>query len=138
MNLRKKLAALAFATALIASLIAYAWVARNGGVQAGESEETSSSVTRFNASINGMIYIDVPVCVDVDDGLTLEEAELIVGTTFILVMSDYVTHRLDNLTFDDAQINAHYAWGHDENDMGHVFDLTADLQTLQIVVSHCF
>ncbi|NIU38488.1 hypothetical protein GWN65_00515, partial [Candidatus Bathyarchaeota archaeon] len=47
-----------------------------------------------------------------------------------LVMGEYVTHRLDTLTFDDTQIEAHYTWGHSEIDMGHVFDMTADLTTL--------
>jgi len=59
------------------------------------------------------------------------------GTTFIKVKGDYVTHRLDTLTFDDAKIEAHYTWGIDENDMGHVFDVTADLTTLLMTVTHC-
>jgi hypothetical protein len=138
MNLRKKFAAAALIAAIVVSLVAYVWVARDGGVQAGENEETPRDVTEFKAVINGMSSMDVSVCVDVSDGLTLGEAELIVGTAFILVMGDYVTHRLDTLAFDDTQIEAHYAWGHDESDMGHVFDLTADLIALQIVVSHCF
>jgi hypothetical protein len=78
------------------------------------------------------------VCVDVDDGLTEEEAELIAGTTFIRVMGDRVTHRLDTLVFNDIEMEAHYTWGHDENDMGHVFHMNADLTTLQITVDHCF
>ena len=94
-------------------------------------------VTKFTAVVNGMRSVDVFVCVNISDGLTEKEAELIVGTTFIRVKGDYVTHRLDTLTFDDAKIEAHYTWGVDENDMGHVFDVTADLTTLQITVTHC-
>ena len=101
-----------------------------GGIHAG--------VTKFKALINGMRSMDIFVCVNTSDGLTEKEAELIVGTTFIMVMGEYVTHRLATLTFDSAEIEAHYKWGYDETDMGHVFDVAADLTTLQITVSHCF
>jgi hypothetical protein len=70
--------------------------------------------------------------------LTEKEAELIAGTTFIQVKGEYVWRRLDTLTFDDTQITAHYAWGCDETDLGHTYDMTADLTTLQITVDHCF
>ncbi len=96
-----------------------------------------ADVTKFNAVVNGMRSVDVFVCVNISDGLTDKEAELIVGTTFIQVKGDQVMHRLDTLTFDDAKIEAHYTWGINENDMGHVFDLTADLLTLLITVTHC-
>jgi len=99
---------------------------------------TCMHVTEFRAVVNGMKSVDVRVCVDISDGVTEAEAELIVGTTFIVVMREYVTHRLDTLTFDDTQIEAHYTWGVDENDIGHVLDMTADLATLQITVDHCF
>ena len=137
MRLRKKLLVVAMMIAIAVSSVAYAWVARDEGTRAKENGETLPGVTKFEALINGMNSIDVFVCVDISDGLTEKEAELIVGTTFILVMGDYVTHRLDTLTFKDIQIEAHYTWGVDENDMGHVFDMTADLTTLQITVSHC-
>ena len=124
--------------AIIVSLVSCAWFARNKGARAEKNQGTSSDVTKFEAVINGMRSMDVFVCVKISDGLTEKEAELIVGTTFILVMGDYVTDRLDTLIFDDTQITAHYTWGYGENDMGHVFDMTADLTTLQITVSHCF
>ena len=138
MKLRKKLLVVALMVAIAVSLVSYAWFARNEGAHAEKNQETSSDVTKFEAVVNGMRSIDVFVCVNISDGLTEKEAELIVGTTFILVMGDYVTDRLDTLIFDDTQITAHYTWGYDENDMGHVFDMTADLTTLQITVSHCF
>ena len=102
------------------------------------NQEAPSNVTKFNAVVNEMSSLDVFVCVNISDGLTKKEAELIVGTTFILVMGEYVTHRLDTLIFDDTQIEAHYVWGYDENDMGHIFSTTADLATLQITVTHCY
>ena len=138
MRLRKKLLAVAMVVAIAVSFAAYAWAARDEGARAEINQEARLDVTEFKAVVNGMRSVDVFVYVDISDGLTKKEAELIVGTTFILVMGDYVTHRLDTLTFDDIQIEAHYTWGHDETDMGHVFDMTADLTTLQITVSHCF
>ena len=145
MRLRKKLLAVAMVVAIAVSFVAYAWVAGDGGADVEKNQEppsdttdNPSDVTKLSAIVNGMRSVDVFVCVNLTDGLTENEAELIVGTTFILVMGDYVTDRLDTLTFDDTQIEAHYTWGHDENDMGHVFDMTADLTTLQITVSHCF
>jgi hypothetical protein len=138
MKLRKKLLVVALMVAIAVSFVAYAWAARDEGARAEKNQETPSNVTKFETVVNGMSSVDVLVCVNISDGLTKEEAELIVGTTFILVMGDYVTHRLDTLTFDDTQIEAHYSWGHDETDIGHVFDMTADLTTLQITVSHCF
>jgi len=138
MKLRKKLLVVAMIAAIAVSLVAYAWAIRGEGADAEKTQETPSDVTKFKAVVNGMHSLDVFVCVNISDGLTEKEAELIVGTTFILVKGDYVTHRLDTLTFDNTQIEAHYTWGHDENDMGHVFDVTADLTTLLITVEHCF
>jgi len=138
MRLRKKLLVVALMVAIVLPLVAYAWIEMDEGAWAEKNQEAPSDVTEFRAIVNGVRSVDVFVCVNISDGLTEKEAELIVGTTFILVMGDYVTDRLDTLIFDDTQITAHYAWGHDENDMGHVFDMTADLTTLQITVSHCF
>ena len=120
------------------SSLAYAWLARDDGTQAGGNEKAVPGVTKFEAVINGMRNMDVFVCVNISDGLTEKEAELIAGTTFIQVKGEYVWRRLDTLTFDDTQIKAQYAWGYDETDLGHVYDMTADLTTLQIVVDHCF
>jgi hypothetical protein len=108
------------------------------GITVEGTSDTHADVTEFKAVVNGMRSLDVFVYVNISDGVTEEEAELIVGTTFILVMGDYVTHRLDTLTFDSTEIEAHYTWGYDETDIGHVFDMTADLATLEIAVSHCF
>jgi len=108
------------------------------GITVQGTGDMHTDVTKFKAVVNEMRSVDVFVCVNISDGLTEKEAELIVGTTFILVMGDYVTHRLDTLTFDSTEIEAHYTWGYDETDMGHVFDMTADLATLEIAVSHCF
>ena len=129
---------MALMVAIAISIAAYAWAASDEGARAEKNQEAPSDVTKFKAVVNGMRSVDVFVCVDISDGLAEEEAELIAEATFIQVMGENVTHRLDTLTFDNAQIKAHYIWGHDENDMGHVFYMTADLTTLQITVSHCF
>ena len=138
MRLRKKLLVVALMVALAASFAAYAWSAKNGRVGAEENQEQPSEVTKFKAVVNGMTSVDVLVHIDISDGLTEKEAKLIAEATFIQIMGENVTHRLDTLTFDDTQIKAHYTWGHDKTDMGHVFYLIADLTTLQITVSHCF
>ncbi|MDH5754073.1 MAG: hypothetical protein OEY95_02540 [Candidatus Bathyarchaeota archaeon] len=136
--MRKKLLVVAMMIAIAVSSVVYAWVARDEGIRAKESGETLPGVTKFEALVNGMKSMDVFVCVNISDGLTEKEAELIAGTTFIQVKGEYVWRRLDTLTFDDTQIRAHYAWGYDETDLGHIYDMTADLTTLQITVDHCF
>ena len=135
--LRKKLLVAALVAVISISLAAYAWAVYEGS-RANDKQEAPSNMTKFKTIVNETKSVDVYVCVDISDGVTEEEAELIVGTTFIQVKGEYVTHRLDTLTFDDTRIDAHYTWGYDENDMGHVFHLDADLTTLQITVNHCF
>lgn len=102
------------------------------------SVPSGPDVIKFMAIVNGMRYVSVFVRVNISDGLTREEAEQIAEATFIEVMGEEVTYQLDTLTFNDTQIEAHYTWGVDESDMGHIFDMTADLTTLQITVNHCF
>ena len=153
MRLRKKLLVVAMMVAIAVSFVAYAWVTIDVGVggknQGAPSDATDNpsdvtenssdtDVLEFKAVVNGMRSVDVFVCVNISDGLTEKEAELIAGTTFIQVKGEYVWRRLDTLTFDDTQIRAHYAWGYDETDLGHIYDMTADLTTLQITVDHCF
>jgi hypothetical protein len=137
-RLRKKLLVVVMMVAIAVSSVAYAWVVRDEGTRAKENGEILPGVTKFEALVNGMRSMDVFVCVNISDGLTEKEAELIAGTTFIQVKGEYVWRRLDTLTFDDTQIRAHYAWGCDETDLGHIYDMTADLTTLQITVDHCF
>jgi len=74
--------------------------------------------------------------VDLSNGLTEEEAKKITEAAFIQTMGEEVLHRLDAITYDNKQITAHYL-GTDENNMGHVFDLNADLSALQITITYC-
>jgi hypothetical protein len=104
------------------------------------TQSAPSEVTTFKAVVNGMWDVDVVVDVDICNDLTRDEAEEIAEATFIEVMGNSwgeILHRLDVLTCNDAQITAHYTWDLDESDMGHVFDMTADLTTLLITVTHC-
>ena len=137
MRLRKKLLVVAMMIAISLPLVAYAWIEIDKGVWTEKNQEVPSDVTKFEAVVNGVSSMDIFVCVNIGDGLTEKEAELIAGTTFIQVKGEYVWRRLDALTFDDTQIEAHYAWGCDKTDLGHVYDMTADLTTLQITVDHC-
>ena len=91
----------------------------------------------FTADVNGMRREDVLALVDISNGLTREEVERIAAATFIEVMGERVMHRLDTVTLNDIQINAHYTWAANESDMGHVFCMTTDLITLPITVNHC-
>jgi hypothetical protein len=138
MRLRKKLLVVAMMIAISLPLVTYAWIEIDKGVWTEKNQEAAPDVTKFEAVVNGMRSMDVFVCVNISDGLTEKEAELIAGTTFIQVKGEYVWRRLDALTFDDTQIKAHYTWGYDKTDLGHVYDMTADLTTLQITVDHCF
>jgi hypothetical protein len=100
--------------------------------------EDPTPSTTFKVILNGNEAPDLTAQVDLSNGLTEEEAKKIAEAAFIQTMGEEVLRRLDTITYDDEQITAHYTWGIDENDMGHVFDLNADLSTLQITITHCF
>jgi len=108
------------------------------GVQTDPNHDDPSDLTSFMAVVNGGRSVDVHVPIDLGDGVTEEEAELIAEVTFSTVMGQNRIHRLDGLTLKEAQMTAHYSWGYEENDLSHIFDMTVDLITRQITVSHCF
>jgi hypothetical protein len=122
---------------IVFSFTAYS-LAASEGVRAENDREGSSGVTSFKAVINGMRSVDGPVHVDLSDGLTKEEAKQIAEATFTQVMGQNVMRQLESLSIKTAQLTAHYVWGYDENDMGHIFYMDVDLTSLQITVSHCF
>ena len=99
--------------------------------------EDSAPSTTFKVIVNGNEAQDLTAQVDLSNGLTEEEAKKVAEAAFIQTMGEEVLRRLDTITYDDEQITAHYTWGIDENDMGHVFDLNADLCALQITITHC-
>jgi hypothetical protein len=93
--------------------------------------------SEFKVVVNGVRELDLIVPVNVKDGLTREEAERIAEVTFTQVLGEKALHRLDTLKFDEHVMEAHYTWGLDENDMGHVFDMSVDLTSSLISVTHC-
>jgi len=93
--------------------------------------------TRFIAVVNEARKLDVYVDVDITDGVTQAEAKLIAETTFTAAMGEKALHRLDNLTQDGDLIKAHFSWGYSLQDLGHVFDMTVDLRSRSIIVTHC-
>ena len=101
-----------------------------------DSQEPNISAS-FGVTVNGNSAQNLTVPVDLTDGITEQEAKQITDATFEQTMGDGVLYELDTIDFDETQITAHYTWGYDQNDMGHVFDLTADLQTMHISVTHC-
>ena len=94
--------------------------------------------TTFKIIVNTNPFLDLSVPVDTSSGITREKAQEIADATFIHVKGEETLFRLDDLTFNEKQITARYTWGIDEKDMGHIFELAADLATLQIAVTHCF
>ena len=92
--------------------------------------------TTFDVILNGNEAPDLTLQVDLTNGLTEDEAKNIAEAAFVRTLEGKL-HRLDNITYDNQQIVAHYTWGYDENDMGHIFDITAEITKLQITIVHC-
>jgi len=101
-----------------------------------ELPQPATKPTRFTAVVNEGRKLDVVVDVDITDGVTEEEAQEIAETTFLTVMGN-TTHRLDSLIIGEQLIKAHFTWGVNEQDLGHIFDMTVDLTSLTIIVTHC-
>ena len=100
------------------------------------SEGAIPSAT-FEVVVNENQFTDIIVPIDLTKSLTEEEAEKIANAAFIHVKGENTLFLLDSITFNDQKIVAHYIWGVNENDLSHIFDLTADLTSRQIEVTHC-
>jgi hypothetical protein len=100
-----------------------------------KTEEPTPSTT-FEVILNGNEAPDLTIQVDLTNGLTEDEAKNIVEAAFVRTLEGKL-HRLDSITYDNQQIVAHYTWGYDENDMGHIFDITAEITKLEITIVHC-
>ena len=136
MRLKRTFLVGALVLVIAVSFSIYALAASKGAWPVTNQEGSSGMIT-FTAVVNEMRTVDVLVHVDISDGLTEEEASQIAEATFIQVMGQTVMRELDTLTLSDTHITAHYFWGYDETDVGHVFHMDATLTTLQITVSHC-
>ena len=100
-----------------------------------KTEDPTPSTT-FEVILNGNEAPDLNIQVDLTNGLTEDEAKMIAEAAFVRTLEGKL-HRLDSITYDNQQIVAHYTWGYDENDMGHIFDITAEITKLQITIVHC-
>jgi len=109
-----------------------------GNRQPDVNPEDPSGLTTFTAVVNGMRNVSVEVPVDIDDGVTREEAEVIVEVTFTTVMGPNRLYQVESLTLTGDQLRADVTWGYDANDLGHVFHMIVDFTPRQITVSHCF
>ena len=101
-----------------------------------ELPQPATKPTKFTAVVNEGRELDIVVDVDITDGVSEEEAREIAETTFLTVMGN-TTHRLDSLVIEGQLIKAHFTWGVNEEDLGHIFDMTVDLTSLTIIVTHC-
>jgi hypothetical protein len=110
----------------------------NGSKPAEPETTPPKDSTKFRIIVNEAQESDILVPVNVVDGLTREEAELIAEATFVQVKGEETLHRLDSLTLDENSIEAHYIWGLDESDMGHFFNIAVDVTSRLITVNHCF
>ncbi|UCG44976.1 MAG: hypothetical protein JSV58_06255 [Candidatus Bathyarchaeota archaeon] len=137
-KMKKQLLVVAVIVAISLPLVAYAGIEIGKIAGPSMNPEASSEVVRFEVIVNGKTSLEIFVYVDLSDGLTEREAELIAGITFTHVKGEFVWRQLEALTFDDTRIDANYAWGNDETDLGHVYHMTADLISQQISVNHCF
>jgi hypothetical protein len=102
------------------------------------SSQAPEVSTTFKVVVNNNPFSDLTVPMELSTGFTQEKAELLAKATFVHVKGEETLFRLDDLTFTDKEMTARFIWGVDENDMGHIFELTADLTTLQITANHCF
>jgi hypothetical protein len=101
-----------------------------------DTQDPASSAT-FNVTVNGNQASDLTVEINMSNSITEADAENITEAAFLQTMGEQTLHELDTLTVDGTTITAHYKWGLDEADMGHVFDVTIDLSNQTITITHC-
>jgi len=87
--------------------------------------------------VNGEKELAIMVPLDPASETTTEGQTLIAETIFKQVMGERVMRSLDSLTFEGTTLKAHYTWGINEADMGHVYDMVADLSSQKATVDHC-
>jgi hypothetical protein len=101
------------------------------------NSQGSIPLATFAMVVNENSVADLIVPIELTESLTRQQAEKIANAAFIHVKGENTLFLLDSITFNDQEIFAHYIWGINENDMSHIFDLTADLINLQIEITHC-
>jgi len=101
----------------------------------GIQEPTDSII--FNVTVNEIKAPDLTVQIVLNDGLNEAEARKIIEAAFVQTMGNQTIHELETLNQNEKTITAHYIWGIDESDLGHIFDLTVDLDNQTITITHC-
>ena len=71
------------------------------------------------------------------NGIDSDEATKIADAIFEFVMGQKVVGVLESLDTTLGFVAAHYVWGYNTEDLGHVFDMKANLWTENIEVTHC-
>ena len=117
---------------VVAGLAGFAWLSGlpRSDVE-GEVHKTFSLVV--NGGSRGSINLLVPR----NAGFTNSQAVRVSEEVFVTVMGSNVIHRLDEISVEGNLIRAHYTWGVNESDMGHVYDMTLNVITLTIDITHC-
>lgn len=101
------------------------------------NSQGSIPLSTFEVVVNGNQVTDLIVPIDLTESLTEDTAEKIANATFVHAKGENTLFMLDSISFTDQEIVAHFIWGVNEEDLSHVFDLTADLISLRIEVTHC-
>ncbi len=99
--------------------------------------DESTLTTSFIAVVNGIRRLKIEVDVDPRDGISESEARLIAEDAFTSVMGKEVLRKLNRLKLTDGLLLVHYTWGYSAEDLGHVFDATAELRSFAMLVAHC-
>ena len=128
MDRGKSIVALLLAISLLPATSIYAWQMTQ--------DKPEAQLVEFKVVVNGQRQELVYVSVNLDDGLSREECELIAEKVFTGIMGDTM-HRLDELSVDGSSVNIGYTWGVNEGDMGHFFDISGDVASHTLTVTHC-
>jgi hypothetical protein len=92
----------------------------------------------FSVNVNEKSYSDLIIPIDLTNEVTREIAEVMVYKVFRHVKGKTAFFYFNALAFSNKEIVASLNWGLNELEINHVFELTVDLDNLQIEVTHCF
>jgi len=95
------------------------------------------AATRFTVVVNEGRRFDLSVDVDLGDGVSKGEAEVIGERVFVAVLGSEVLRRLDSISLEKDLITIHYTWGFNEQDLAHFLEAVVDPSSLTIRVTHC-
>jgi hypothetical protein len=131
---RRRMAVLGLVLAVVvAGLVGLAWMS---GLP---TPDTDGEVLKtFSLFVNGSSRGRISVLVPPNGTFTNGHAVRVSEEVFVTVKGSNVVHRLDGLSVEGNLIRAHYTWGVNESDMGHVYDMTLNVTKLTIEVTHCF